>query len=182
MGPVRNAHERPWARLCARECLPAYAPRETRTPTRLTPDKALNLACGVFVVSVVSRASIWSGFRRTGWTIWTIWDGMDVANALPAEVARDGSYRRGLSGGCRRPGSRLLAADGAAHFLGDELAAFERPLHRVRPRAAAGTGEMDPPVGPPQVRPVPRELAGRAVQRTAAITPTFTSVNTRIEP
>jgi hypothetical protein len=64
-----------------------HAPRETRTPTRLTPDKALNLARWVFVVSVVSRLSVLSRFRATIWTIWTICDGVDVANVLPRSSA-----------------------------------------------------------------------------------------------
>jgi hypothetical protein len=55
-----------------------YAPRETRTPTRDTPDKALNLASWVFLVSGVSGVSRLSavapnpGQAGRVETIWTL--------------------------------------------------------------------------------------------------------------
>src|SRR5438309_4805690 len=52
--PTQRAPTRRLRReMVLRECLLAYAPRETRTPTDHTVHKALNLASCVFAVSVV---------------------------------------------------------------------------------------------------------------------------------
>ena len=77
----------------------AYAPRETRTPTPHTRDKALNLASCVFAVSVVSRLSVLRGSRETRWTVWTFCDGVDVANVLPTNRPGEIAAAASLAGG-----------------------------------------------------------------------------------
>src|SRR5439155_6918605 len=93
----------------------AYAPRETRTPTPHTRDKALNLASCVFAVSVVSRLSALRRSRKRRWTIWTFCDGVDVANVLPTNRPGEIAAAASLAGGGHSqdradPDPRLLAA------------------------------------------------------------------------
>src|SRR3954451_1372158 len=63
------------------------APRETRTPTRDTPDKALNLASRAIVVSGEVQIVRQNWISRT---IWTVRDEMDVATVCHRRVGGPG--------------------------------------------------------------------------------------------